>query len=137
MPDMEKVINEYEDYVNSYISLTTSHDYEFEMHKAVLALLKEQEERLRKLQKDKDKLCLEVSEWKHKFHDRPEQDKEIGHWIVLKYCAIEGIYCSKCLNKIFDRSTKPKKKLSNYCPNCGSKNTHFFNPSTDKIMYSD
>ena len=41
--DMEKVIKEYEDYVNSYISLTTSHDYEFEMYKAVLALLKEQE----------------------------------------------------------------------------------------------
>jgi hypothetical protein len=41
--DREKVIREYEDYVNSYISLTTSHDYEFEMHKAVLALLKEQE----------------------------------------------------------------------------------------------
>ena len=40
--DREKVIKEYEDYVNSYISLTTSHDYEFEMHKAVLALLKEQ-----------------------------------------------------------------------------------------------
>ena len=42
MPDREKVIKEYEDYVNSYISLTTSDDYEFEMHKAVLALLKEQ-----------------------------------------------------------------------------------------------
>ena len=33
--------------------------------------LKEQEELLRKLGKDKDKLCLEVSEWKHKFHDAP------------------------------------------------------------------
>ena len=43
MPDREKVIKEYENYVNSYISLTTSHDYEFEMHKAVLALLKEQQ----------------------------------------------------------------------------------------------
>lgn len=43
MPDRETVIKEYEDYVNSYISLTTSHDYEFEMHKAVLSLLKEQE----------------------------------------------------------------------------------------------
>ena len=102
-----------------------------------LAMLKEQEEWLRKFQKDKDKLCLEVSEWKHKFHDRPEQEKENGHWIVLEYCANEGIYCSKCMNKIFDRSIKPKKKLSNYCPNCGSKNTHFFNPSTEKIMYSD
>ena len=36
-----------------------------------LAMLKEQEELLRKLGKDKDKLCLEVSEWKHKFHDAP------------------------------------------------------------------
>ncbi len=43
MTNREKVIKEYEDYVNSYISLTTSHDYEFEMHKAVLTLLKEQE----------------------------------------------------------------------------------------------
>ena len=66
-----------------------------------------------------------------------EQEAKEGHWIVLEYCANEGIYCSKCMNKIFDRSTKPKKKLSNYCPNCGSKNTHFFNPSTEKIMYSD
>ena len=41
--DREKVVKEYENYVNSYISLTTSHDYEFEMHKAVLAMLKEQE----------------------------------------------------------------------------------------------
>ena len=66
-----------------------------------------------------------------------EQEAKEGHWIVLEFCANEGIYCSKCMNKIFDRSTKPKKKLSNYCPNCGSKNTHFFNPSTEKIMYSD
>lgn len=66
-----------------------------------------------------------------------EQEEVGGHWIVLEFCANEGIYCSKCMNKIFDRSTKPKKKLSNYCPNCGSKNTHFFNPSTEKIMYSD
>ena len=43
MADREKVIKEYENYVNSYISLTTNHDYEFEMHKAVLALLKEQD----------------------------------------------------------------------------------------------
>ena len=43
MNDRENVIKEYEDYVNSYISLTTSHDYEFEMHKTVLDLLKEQE----------------------------------------------------------------------------------------------
>ena len=49
MIDMEKVIKEYEDYVNSYISLTTSHDYEFEMHKAVLTMLKEQEAEISKI----------------------------------------------------------------------------------------
>ena len=42
----------------------------------VLDLLKEQDDLLRKLQKDKDKLCLEVSEWKHKFHDRPLKEQE-------------------------------------------------------------
>ena len=54
--DREKVIKEYEDYVNSYISLTTSHDYEFEMHKAVLALLKEQEAEIRQL-----RLALDIA----------------------------------------------------------------------------
>lgn len=41
------------------------------LFKDVYALLKEQEELLRKLQNDKDKLCIEVSKWKHKFHDAP------------------------------------------------------------------
>lgn len=41
--DRAKVVKEYEGYVNSYVFLTASDEYEFEMHKAVLALLKEQE----------------------------------------------------------------------------------------------
>lgn len=45
MPDREKVIKEYEDFVNGYECFCTSDDYEYEMHKAVLALLKEQEHR--------------------------------------------------------------------------------------------
>lgn len=49
-----------------------------------------------------------------------------GHWIVLDFCANEGIYCSECHMKIFDRTTKPKKKLAQYCPHCGSKNEQFF-----------
>ena len=44
MPDREKVIKAYEDFVNGYECFCTSDDYEYEMHKAVLALLKEQEE---------------------------------------------------------------------------------------------
>ena len=49
-----------------------------------------------------------------------------GHWIVLTFCANEGIYCSECHMKIFDRITKPKQKLSQYCPHCGSRNEQFF-----------
>lgn len=54
------------------------------------------------------------------------KEPEDGHWIVLEYCANEGIYCSECHMKIFDRTTKPKSKLSQYCPHCGSKNEQFF-----------
>ena len=64
MPDMENVI----DGINKILEETDEYDG---VLWDALALLKEQEERLRKLQKDKDKLCLEVSEWKHKFHDAP------------------------------------------------------------------
>ena len=50
MPDREKVIREYEDFVNGYECFCTSDDYEYEMHKAVLALLKEQQERIETLE---------------------------------------------------------------------------------------
>ena len=55
-----------------------------------------------------------------------EHDAKEGHWIVLEFCSNEGIYCSECHMKIFDRITKPKKKLSQYCPHCGSRNDQFF-----------
>ena len=43
MPDREKVIKEYEVFVDKYECFSSSDDYVLEMHKAVLALLKEQE----------------------------------------------------------------------------------------------
>ena len=55
----------------------------------------------------------------------PYRPKE-GHWEVLTMCANEGIYCSECHMKIFDHVTKPKDKLSRYCPHCGSRNEQFF-----------
>ena len=58
--------------------------------------------------------------------ERPGNGAKEGHWIVLEFCANEGIYCSECHMKIFDRITKPKKKLSQYCPHCGSRNEQFF-----------
>lgn len=61
------------------------------------------------------------------FHDaKTMEEQRKGHWIVLEYCANEGIYCSECHTKIFDFITKPKKKLSQYCPHCGSRNEQFF-----------
>lgn len=54
MIDREKVIKEYEDFVNRYISVSVNDDYVLEMHKAVLALLKEQEARLMTLDEVKD-----------------------------------------------------------------------------------
>lgn len=68
MPDREKVIKAYEDFVNGYECFCTSDDYEYEMHKAVLSMLKEQEELLHKKQKDIDRLCVEISELKHQKH---------------------------------------------------------------------
>ena len=77
--DQEKVIKELED---AKIILTKAVDRGGAMYvmsafnclnsvTRAIDLLKEQEELLRKLQNDKDKLCLEVSKWKHKFHDAP------------------------------------------------------------------
>lgn len=62
-----------------------------------------------------------------------EQEAKEGHWIVLEFCANEGIYCSECHMKIFDRITKPKKKLSQYCPHCGSRNEQFFRD--DEVVF--
>ena len=83
---------------------------------------------IKKLQEAIDQIHL-LEEIIEKYHKAKE-----GQWIVLDNCSNAGIYCSKCNNKIFDYPCKPKKKLSNYCPNCGSKNELFYNPSTGKYM---
>jgi len=57
---------------------------------------------------------------------KEQREQKTGHWTVLDFCANEGIYCSECHMKIFDRATKPKKKFSQYCPHCGSRNEQFF-----------
>ena len=43
--DREKVVKRYTDFVNGFIPSCASDDYELEMHKAVLALLEEQEQK--------------------------------------------------------------------------------------------
>lgn len=49
-----------------------------------------------------------------------EQEAKTGHWIWLQYCANEGVYCSECHTKMFDRYPM-KKKLSQFCGHCGAK----------------
>lgn len=49
-----------------------------------------------------------------------EQEVKTGHWIYLQYCANEGVYCSECHTKMFDRYPM-KKKLSQFCGHCGAK----------------
>lgn len=53
-----------------------------------------------------------------KEHEAVEQ--KTGHWIYLQYCANEGVYCSECHTKMFDRYPM-KKKLSQFCGRCGAK----------------
>ena len=84
-----------------------------------LALLKEQEERLRKLQNDKDKLCLEVSEWKHKYHDRQLKEQEA----VTPYIDIDEAKCPNCKVKLTRQELIGDNVLYedffDYCPHCG------------------
>ena len=49
-----------------------------------------------------------------------EQEQKTGHWVYLQYCANEGVYCSECHIKMFDRYPM-KKKLSQFCGHCGAK----------------
>ena len=59
-----------------------------------LAMLKEQDELLHKKQCDINKLCLEVSEWKHKYHDTSKEQETMMQCIKGK-CRI-CIHCANC-----------------------------------------
>lgn len=48
------------------------------------------------------------------------KEQEIGHWIALENCSNAGVYCSECRTKIFDHYPI-KKKLSYFCPHCGTR----------------
>lgn len=43
-----------------------------------------------------------------------------GKWIWFEDCVNSGLYCSAC-HKLIHKVMRPKKKLSNYCPNCGAR----------------
>ena len=127
MTDREKVINAYEDFVNGYECFCTSDDYEYEMHKAVLALLKEDchnckleclLQKYDELKEKYDKLLKEqeavVAHW----------DDDTGHWIegdrdgIDRHTRTTGemidtFRCSWC--GFYQYWKTP------FCPNCGAK----------------
>ena len=47
-------------------------------------------------------------------------EPKTGNWIWLQHCANEGVYCSECHTKMFDRYPM-EKKLSQFCGHCGAK----------------
>ena len=64
--------------------------------KSALELLKEQDELLHKKQKDVDKLCNEISEWKHKYHDRPLKEQEAVPVIQREVMHMLVWCCGSC-----------------------------------------
>ena len=111
----EKVIKDLEFCVNGHFKV------ELSLATKILALLKEQNELLRKLQKDKDKLCLDVSEWKHKYHDRAlEEQKAVEphynprtNWFECGNCHYSMTSGMHCRSELI-----PATKVR-YCANCG------------------
>lgn len=43
-----------------------------------------------------------------------------AQWIYLQHCANEGVYCSNCHTRMFDRYPM-KNKLSHFCGRCGAR----------------
>lgn len=50
------------------------------------------------------------------YHKRSE-----GEWFLLDECANEGVYCSICHKKVYQKEYANQKVKSPYCPNCGNK----------------
>lgn len=110
MTDREKVIKAYEDFVNGYECFCISDDYEYEMHKAVLALLKEDchnckleclLQKYDELKEKYDKLLKEQESTTFKQHYIDEYGT---HFIC-------GVECGSCHEKI--------SRTYHYCPYCG------------------
>ena len=129
--DRENVIKVYENFVNGYECFCTSDDIEYEMHKAVLALLKEQEETINDLTdiirqlnqhikdlseymtpygKVKDiKACAELL--KEQEAVKPVLDKQTGRiWL-----------CGKCGSYVGFEDNDPHdpNEYDKYCRECG------------------
>ena len=43
-----------------------------------------------------------------------------AYWYILKDCSNEGVYCSHCHKKCFNKEYYAMKQQSKFCPNCGA-----------------
>ena len=102
MHDREKDINAYEDFVNGYECFCTSDDYEYEMHKAVLALLKEDCHNCKL-----ECLLQKYDELKEKY-DKLLKEQEA---VKPKIDAFGHPYCPKCKILVYE--------AWEFCPHCG------------------
>ena len=116
MADREMVIKAYEDFVNGYECFCTSDDYEYEMHKAVLALLKEDchnckleclLQKYDELKEKYDKLLKEQEAVEPTF----KQDKD---GIYVWACGSCGAY----MYHIYEGIDKAKE-YAKFCRQCG------------------
>ena len=116
MPDREKVIKAYEDFVNGYECFCTNDDYEYKMHKAVLALLKEDchnckleclLQKYDELKEKYDKLLKEQEAVEPTF----KQDKD---GIYVWACGSCGAY----IYHIYEGIDKAKE-YAKFCRQCG------------------
>ena len=117
MADREKVIKAYEDFVNGYECLCTSDDEEYEMHKAVLALLKDQDAVVPLTIDDA------VNELMDRHYDRLKEQE--AKWVEDKQderCRL--IKCSNCgLTFIVGNNIPYDEWIEdrNYCRRCGAR----------------
>ena len=78
-------------------------------------LLKEQDEWLHKKQHDIDRLCNEISEWKHKFHDKSLKEQEA---VVHPEPSCEMTYITDCC---CDLCGVQLIREDNFCRCCGKR----------------
>ena len=112
MPDREKVIKGLQEIVDDNW-MKTHADWYVSVCSDALALLKEQDELLHKKHKDIDRLCAEISEWKHKYHDRPLKEQEA---VVHPEPSCEMTYITDCC---CDLCGVQLIREDNFCRCCG------------------
>ena len=85
-----------------------------------LNLLKEQDELLHKKQKDIDRLCNEISGWKHKFHDNLLKEQEAVKPVIDEQTGRIWL-CGKCGSYVGFEDNDPHdpNEFDKFCRNCG------------------